>query len=97
MEPWRRRSAGRRYWRAAAGGNLAISVSIQASTARVSSAALLPRVSIVGPEGEVRQEFVSLLDCTATILDLAGLDSAPAVDSRSLLPLVRELIRSLEE
>ncbi|GAA4705610.1 sulfatase-like hydrolase/transferase [Nocardioides conyzicola] len=42
-----------------------------------------------GPEGEVRQEFVSLLDCTATILDLAGLDQAPAVDSRSLLPLVR--------
>jgi arylsulfatase A-like enzyme len=32
---------------------------------------------------------VSLLDATATILDLAGLDTASAVDSRSLLPLVR--------
>jgi len=38
--------------------------------------------------GIVRDEFVSLLDCTATILELAGLDPAPAVDSRSLLPLV---------
>lgn len=37
--------------------------------------------------GIVRDEFVSLLDCTATILDLAGLDPAQAVDSRSLLPL----------
>ena len=37
--------------------------------------------------GIVRDEFVSLTDCTATILELAGLDSAPAVDSRSLLPL----------
>ena len=37
--------------------------------------------------GIVREEFVSLLDVTATILDLAGLDTAPAVDSRSLLPL----------
>lgn len=37
--------------------------------------------------GIVRQEFVSLLDCTATILDLAGVDTAPAVDSRSMLPL----------
>jgi len=41
------------------------------------------------PAGTVRDEFVSLLDCTATILDLAGLDTSPAVDSRSLLPLVR--------
>ena len=41
-----------------------------------------------GPAGQVRTEFVSLLDCTATILDIAGLDTAPAVDSRSLLPLV---------
>jgi arylsulfatase A-like enzyme len=41
------------------------------------------------PAGQVRREFVSLLDCTATILDLAGLDTAPAVDSRSLVPLVR--------
>jgi len=39
------------------------------------------------PEGVVRNEFVSLLDCTATILELAGLDPSPAVDSRSLLPL----------
>ncbi|WP_318843121.1 sulfatase-like hydrolase/transferase [Myceligenerans pegani] len=42
-----------------------------------------------GLEGQVRTEFVSLLDCTATILELAGLDPAPAVDSRSLLPLAR--------
>ncbi|BDZ64102.1 sulfatase-like hydrolase/transferase [Agromyces mangrovi Wang et al. 2018] len=41
-----------------------------------------------GPAGQVRTEFVSLLDCTATILDIAGLDSSPAVDSRSLVPLV---------
>ncbi|MFD5311476.1 sulfatase-like hydrolase/transferase [Streptomyces ardesiacus] len=41
------------------------------------------------PGGQVRDEFVSLLDCTATILELAGLDPEPAVDSRSLLPLVR--------
>jgi len=41
------------------------------------------------PRGQVRDEFVSLTDCTATILDLAGADTAPAVDSRSLLPLVR--------
>lgn len=40
------------------------------------------------PEGVVRSEFVSLLDCTATILELAGIDPAPAVDSRSLLRLV---------
>jgi len=41
-----------------------------------------------GVPGQVRSEFVSLLDCTATILDLAGLDPSLAVDSRSLLPLV---------
>lgn len=41
-----------------------------------------------GPQGQVREEFVSLLDCTATILELAGLDAGPAIDSRSLLPLV---------
>jgi arylsulfatase A-like enzyme len=41
------------------------------------------------PAGTVRDEFVSLLDCTATILDLAGASTEPAVDSRSLLPLVR--------
>jgi arylsulfatase A-like enzyme len=40
------------------------------------------------PAGVVRDEFVSLLDCTATILELAGLDPKLAVDSRSLLPLV---------
>jgi arylsulfatase A-like enzyme len=40
------------------------------------------------PEGQVRDEFVSLLDCTATILEIAGVDPAPAVDSRSLVPLV---------
>lgn len=43
-----------------------------------------------GPAGVVRREFVSLLDCTATILDLAGLDPKLAVDSRSLLPLVAD-------
>ncbi|WP_033338214.1 sulfatase-like hydrolase/transferase [Catenuloplanes japonicus] len=41
------------------------------------------------PGGVVRREFVSLTDCTATILDLAGVDASDAVDSRSLLPLVR--------
>lgn len=41
------------------------------------------------PEGQVSDEFVSLLDCTATILELAGADPAPAVGSRSLVPLVR--------
>jgi arylsulfatase A-like enzyme len=40
------------------------------------------------PQGQVSDEFVSLMDCTATILALADLDPAPAVDSRSLLPLV---------
>lgn len=41
------------------------------------------------PAGQVRQEFVSLVDITATVLDWCGLDPSPAVDSRSLLPLVR--------
>lgn len=41
------------------------------------------------PQGQVRDEFVSLQDCTATFLDLAGLDQSPAVDSRSLVPLVQ--------
>lgn len=41
------------------------------------------------PGGQVRSEFVSLLDCTATILELAGVATDRAVDSRSLLPLVR--------
>jgi arylsulfatase A-like enzyme len=40
------------------------------------------------PQGQVRTELVSLMDYTATILDLAGLDPAPAVDSRSLVPLI---------
>lgn len=40
------------------------------------------------PPGQVRHELVSLTDFTATILQLAGLDTAPAVDSRSLVPLV---------
>ncbi len=35
-----------------------------------------------------RDEMVLLTDFTATILDLAELDASPAVDSRSLLPLV---------
>lgn len=39
-------------------------------------------------EGTVRDEFVSLIDCTATILDLAGIDPSGAVDSRSMLPLL---------
>ena len=40
------------------------------------------------PAGQVRDEFVSLVDCTATICELAGVEHASAVDSRSLLPLV---------
>jgi arylsulfatase A-like enzyme len=40
------------------------------------------------PAGQTRDEFVSLLDCTATMLDLAGVDKSDAVDSRSLVPLV---------
>ncbi|MEU0687015.1 sulfatase-like hydrolase/transferase [Streptomyces uncialis] len=39
------------------------------------------------PAGVVREEFATLTDVTATILDLAGCDPAPAVDGRSLLPL----------
>ena len=41
------------------------------------------------PAGEVRGEFVSLLDCTATILDLAGIDPHRPSTRRSLVPLVR--------
>jgi arylsulfatase A-like enzyme len=41
------------------------------------------------PAGQHRPEFVSLLDCTATILDLAGAEKEKAIDSRSLVPLVR--------
>lgn len=40
------------------------------------------------PAGQVCDRFVTLTDCTATILALAGLDTTPAIDSRSLLPLV---------
>lgn len=40
------------------------------------------------PAGQVREEFVGLTDLTATILDLAGLPTDPAVDGRSLLPVI---------
>lgn len=46
-------------------------------------------IRIPGCEPQVRNEFVSLLDLTATFLDIAGLDTSPAVDSRSLVPIVR--------
>ncbi|MEV4172811.1 sulfatase-like hydrolase/transferase [Nonomuraea sp. NPDC049709] len=46
-------------------------------------------VRVPGQPPQVRNEFVNLTDCTATILDLAGCDTKPAVDSRSLVPLVR--------
>lgn len=46
-------------------------------------------VRVPGAPPQVREELVSLTDCTATLLELAGCDPAPAVDSRSLLPLVR--------
>ncbi|QPP06051.1 sulfatase-like hydrolase/transferase [Streptomyces bathyalis] len=46
-------------------------------------------VRIPGAAPQVRNELVTLTDCTATILDLAGCDTGPAVDSRSLVPLVR--------
>lgn len=49
------------------------------------------------PANQTRSEFVSLLDCTATILDLAGLDTTPAVDSRSLLPLLAGATPDWEE
>lgn len=42
-----------------------------------------------GPAGQVRDEFVSLTDATATILDLAGCGQSEALDSRSLVPLAR--------
>lgn len=41
-----------------------------------------------GPKGQVRDELVSLMDCTATILELAGADTHPATDSASLVRLV---------
>jgi arylsulfatase A-like enzyme len=46
-------------------------------------------VRVPGAQPVVRREFVTLTDFTATILELAGCDPTPAVDSRSLVPLVR--------
>lgn len=46
-------------------------------------------IRVPGCPPQVRDEFVSLLDLPATFLDIAGLDVSPAVDSRSLLPIVR--------
>jgi arylsulfatase A-like enzyme len=40
------------------------------------------------PANQVRDEFVTLMDFTATILDIAGLPAERAVDGRSLMPLV---------
>jgi arylsulfatase A-like enzyme len=40
------------------------------------------------PANQVRDEFVTLMDFTATILDIAGLPAERAVDGRSLVPLV---------
>jgi arylsulfatase A-like enzyme len=40
------------------------------------------------PVGQVNDQLVSLMDCTATILELAGADTSPAVDSTSLVDLV---------
>ncbi|TDE90763.1 DUF4976 domain-containing protein [Occultella glacieicola] len=42
-----------------------------------------------GHEPQVADHFASLLDLTATILDVAGLDSSQAVDGTSLAPVVR--------
>ncbi|MBB4684004.1 sulfatase-like hydrolase/transferase [Amycolatopsis jiangsuensis] len=41
------------------------------------------------PAGQRRDEFVTLMDFTATILDLAGLPAVDAADGTSLLPLAR--------
>ena len=46
-------------------------------------------IRVPGAPPQERQEFVSLLDCTATMLDLAGVSTSETVDSRSLLPIVR--------
>jgi arylsulfatase A-like enzyme len=46
-------------------------------------------IRMPGAPPQVRDEFVSLLDCAATILDLAGVPGEAAVDSRSLAPIVR--------
>jgi arylsulfatase A-like enzyme len=40
------------------------------------------------PAEQASQAFVSLVDYTATILDLAGIEPEPAADGRSLVPLV---------
>jgi arylsulfatase A-like enzyme len=42
-----------------------------------------------GPKGQVRDELVSLMDCTATILELAGAATTPANDSTSIVDLVQ--------
>lgn len=46
-------------------------------------------IRVPGAPPQVRDELVNLTDCTATLLELAGCDPTPAVDSRSLLGLVR--------
>lgn len=46
-------------------------------------------IRVPGCKPQVRDDFVTLLDLPATFLDIAGLDTSPAVDSRSLLPIVR--------
>lgn len=46
-------------------------------------------VALPGQEACIRNEFVTLLDMPATILDWAGADTEIAVDGRSVLPLVR--------
>ncbi len=46
-------------------------------------------IRVPGQPPQVREEFATLTDCTATLLELAGGDPAPATDSRSLLPLIR--------
>ena len=40
------------------------------------------------PPGQTREEFVTLMDFTATILDIAGMPAERAVDGHSLAPLV---------
>ena len=44
---------------------------------------------VPGAAPQVRDEMVTLTDFTATVLEVAGCDPGPALDSRSLLPLVR--------
>ena len=46
-------------------------------------------IKIPGQAPQVRDEFVSLLDLTATFCELGGIDASPAVDSRSLVGLVK--------